>query len=107
VLTGSSRYLASADSKSTFPYLSDSVRFFLAKALFYGDTPVPSYGFIVGWSMAGIFSAALIFIGLCWLLTFVVEGYFYARKNPSRPRMEIFRRTALANVASYCFLIAL
>lgn len=100
-------YLSSADSKSAFPYLSDSVRFFLAQALFYGDTPVPSYGFIVGGSKAGIFFAALIFIGLCWLLTFVVEGYYYARKNPSRPRIEIFRRTALANVASYSFLIAL
>jgi hypothetical protein len=100
-------YLASAESKSTFPYLSDSARFFLAQALFYGDPPVPSYGFIVVWSMAGIFFAALIFIGFCWLLTFAVEGYYYSRKNPSRPRIEIFRRTALANVASYCFLIVL
>jgi len=100
-------YLARTDSRSTFPYLSDSVRFFLAQALFYGDTPAPSYGYIVGWSMARVLFAALIFIGLCWLLTFAVEGYYYSRKNPSRPRTEVFRRTALANAASYCFLIAL
>lgn len=100
-------YLASADAKAAFPYLADSTRFFLAQALLYGDTPVPSRGFIADSGMAGIFLAALIFIGFCWLLTFAVEGYYYARKNPSRPRLEVFRRTALANVASYCFLLAL
>ena len=100
-------YLVSVDAKTTFSFLSDSVRFFLAQALFYGDTPVPSYGFVVAFSSAGIFLAALIFIGLCWLLTFAVEGYYYSRRNPSRPRKEIFRGTALANLASYCFLVAL
>lgn len=100
-------YVASPTGKQTLSFLSDSAHFFLTQALFYGDTPVPSYGFIGSSSMAGIFFAALVFIGLCWLLTFMVEGYYYSRKNPSRPRIEIFRRTALVNVASYCFLIAL
>lgn len=100
-------YLASPDAKSTLSFLSDSVRFFLAQALFYGDTPVPTYGFVVAFSSAGIFLAALIFIGLCWLLTFAVEGYYYSRRNLSRPRTDIFQGTALASLASYCFLIAL
>lgn len=100
-------YLASADAKSTLSFLPDSVRFFLAQALFYGDTPVPTYGFIVAFSSAGVFLAALIFIGLCWLLTFVIEGYYYSRKNPSRSRKEIFLGTAAANVVSYCFLMVL
>ena len=107
LLSMAGRYLVSAEAESAFPYLSGPVRFFLAQALFYGQMPAPSYGFIVGWSKAGIFLAALIFIGLCWMLTFAVEGYYYSRKNPSRPRKEIFLRTAVANIASYCFLIAL
>jgi len=100
-------YLVSPNAKTALPFLSDPVRFFLAQALFYGDTPVPSYGFIPGFGSAGIFLAALIFIGLCWLLTFVVESYYYSRRNPTRPRVAIIRGAAIANLVSYCFLAAL
>lgn len=100
-------YLAGADAKSTLSFLPDTVRFFLAQVLFYGDTPVPSYGFAGAFNSAGVFLAALIFIGLCWLLTFVIEGSYYLRKNPSFSRKEIFLGAALANVASYFFLVSL
>jgi hypothetical protein len=100
-------YLTDADARSTLSFLPDTVRFFLAQVLFYGDTPVPSYGFVGSFSSAGVFLAALIFIGLCWLLTFVIEGSYYLRKNPSFSRKEIFLGAALANVASYCFLVSL
>lgn len=104
-LTG--HYLTTSDAKTTLSVLSAPVRFFLAQAFFYGEPDGPSYGYIVGFSFANILLAALIFIGLCWLVTFVVEGHYYSKKNPLRTKREIFRRTALANVASYCILILL
>ncbi len=97
-------YLGSEDGQRTFSFLPEQVRFFTIQVLLYGDTPVPSYGFM-GYSNAGILLAAILFIGLCWLLTFVVEGYYYAHKNPQRVRSEIVRKTALANMFSYGLLM--
>jgi hypothetical protein len=107
ILSLAGGYIYSEGGRAALSFLPDSIRFFLVQVLLYGDTPVPTYGFIFGFNSAGTFLAALIFIGLCWLLTFTVEGSYYSRRNPSRPRGEIFRGTALANLASYCFLIAL
>lgn len=107
ILSLAGSYLASKAGKSTFAFLPDSTRFFITQILFYGDAPAPAYGFITTLNGAGIFLAAILFIGLCWLLTFVIEGYYYWRKNPSHSKQEIFRGAALANIVSYCFLISL
>lgn len=98
-------YLGTIDWKTTFPYVSDSARNIIVQSLVYGELPLPFNQH--EWTWAGVSLAALIFIGLCWSFTFVIEGGYYSRKNPTRPRIEILRRTALANTASYYFLIAI
>ncbi len=86
---------------------ADSARYLLAQTFLYGQLPAPSYGFIDNYGHAGIYLAALLFMGICWLLTFVVEGYYYGKKNPSLPKAKVYRNTAIVNIISYCLLIAL
>lgn len=99
-------YFASGGAKTDIPALSDATRFFLAQVFLYGNTPAPTYGF-AGYTGAGYFLAALLFMGVCWLATIFVEGNFYVRKNPSQHKREVYVRTGLANLASYAVLTAL
>ena len=87
---------------------ADSARHLLAQTLLYGQVSTPSYGYISGGSSnGGIILAALLFIGICWVLTFVVEALYYRKKNPNLSKANVYRRTAMVNIASYCLLIAL
>lgn len=87
---------------------ADSARYMLAQILLYGQVTTPSYGSISdGSSYSGIILAALLFIGICWILTFVVEALYYGKKNPNLPKANVYRRTAIVNIISYCLLIAL
>jgi hypothetical protein len=90
------------------PSLADSSKYILAQILLYGQVTTPSYGSIsAGSGYSGIILAALLFIGICWLLTFVVEALYYSKKNPNIPKSNVFLRTALVNIVSYSLLIAL
>lgn len=101
-------YFASRGAQADLLATPASVRHFLAQVLLYGQTPTPSYGFIASaGNEAWIFLAVLLFMGICWLLTFAVEAVFYARKNPLLPRSTVLRCTALVNIGSYGLLAAL
>ncbi len=100
-------YFGTKSAGISLDFLPESVRFFLAQAFLYGHLPAPSYGFIDGFQESGIYLAALVFIGICWCATFVIEGRYYMRKNPSLPKRDVLRLTALMNVASYGILMAL
>jgi hypothetical protein len=100
-------YLGGRDAQTTFAFLPESARRLLAQTFLYGRLPAPSYGFIDGFGKAGIFLAALLFVGICWLLTFAVEGHYYGTKNPSLTRRHVYGRTAFANLLSYGALLLL
>ncbi len=76
-------------------------------ALVYGGVPVPSYGYLGRNEVSSWVLAALIFMGLCWLATWIVEGWYFAKHNPSIARRDIYSRTAKINLASYAMLVAL
>jgi len=100
-------YLSSKDAQITLAFIPETARHLLAQTFLYGQLPAPSYGFIAGIGEAGIFLAALLFVGICWLLTFGVEGYYYGKKNPLLPRGKVYGFTAIVNLISYSLLLAL
>jgi hypothetical protein len=96
------------DAQTTFAFIPESARYLLASTFLYGQISAPSYDFIDdGFGYAGIALAALFFIGVCWLLTLGVEGYYYVKKNPLLPRGKVYGLTALVNIISYSLLLAL
>lgn len=100
-------YLSSKDAQTTLAFIPDAARHLLAQTFLYGQLPAPSYGFIAGFGEAGIFLAALLFIGICWLLIFGVEGYYYGKKNPLLPKGKVCGFTAIVNLISYALLLAM
>lgn len=100
-------YLSSKDAQSTLAFIPKSTRYLLSQTFLYGQLPAPSYGFIDGFGSAGIFLAGLLFVGICWFLTFGVEGYYYGKKNPLLPRGTIYGFTAIVNLVSYSILMSL
>lgn len=101
-------YLGSKAGQAALSFIPNSVTFSLAQVFLYGELPAPSYGYINGLGgMAGIPLAGLVFIGICWLLTFGIEGRYYRTRNPSVAKSVIYRGAALSNLASYSVLLAM
>jgi hypothetical protein len=100
-------YLVSNDGQATLGFIPTSARELLGQTFLYGQLPAPSYGFIDEAGNAGIYLAALLFMGICLLLTFGVESYYYRKKNPQLSRGTVFCQTAIANLISYLLLFAL
>jgi len=100
-------YLSSKDVPIALSFIPESLRHLLAQTFLYGQLPTPTYGFIKGFGNSGIFLAALLFIGICWLLTVGVEGHYYKKKNPQLPKDKVFRGTVFVNLVSYCVLLIL
>lgn len=101
-------YLGSKDGQAALSFIPTSVTFNLAQVFLYGNLPAPSYGYINGLGgIAGIPLAGLVFIGICWLLTFGVEGRYYRVRNPLVSKAAIYRGAALSNLASYSLLLTM
>jgi hypothetical protein len=86
---------------------ADGIQAVVMGALVYGGVPVPSYGYLGRQEYASLLLAALVFMGLCWLATWAVEGWYFAKRNPNIRKREIYSRTAKINLASYTLLLAL
>jgi hypothetical protein len=91
----------SRDQSWVTSFLSDSARHFLAQLFWYGQLPTP----YEAWSPFGVPLAAIMFVGICWCLTFAVEGWYYTKRNRALTRSDIYRGTAVANLASYFVLM--
>jgi len=101
-------YLGSKAGQAALSFIPTSVMFHLAQVFLYGNLPAPSYGYINGFGgMAGIPLAGLVFIGICWLLTFGIEGHYYRTRNPLISKSAIYRGAALSNLASYILLLTM
>jgi hypothetical protein len=99
-------YLGSKGGQAAMSFLPTSLTFNLAQVFLYGNLPAPSYGYINGISNgAGISLAGLVFIGICWLITFAVEGRYYRKRNPSISKASIYRGAVWTNLASYSLLL--
>jgi hypothetical protein len=101
----------SRDQSWVTSFLSGSARHFLAQLFSYGQLPTPydeawlHQASPTGFQMVGVPLAAILFIGICWCLTFAVEGWYYTKRNRTLPRSHIYRGTAVANLASYFVLM--
>jgi len=81
---------------------------FLGQVLLYGHPNAPAFGFAGGSSMmAEVTLAALCFMGLCWLLTITIEGWYLAKKSPVQPRKMLVRRVLGMHLLSYAILAVL
>lgn len=100
-------YLGSNDGQAALSFIPKSVTFNLAQVFLYGELMPPSYGHIIGPNRAGISLAGLVFIGICWLLTFGVEGRYYRIQNPLVSKSAIYRGTAFSNLVSYSLLLTM
>jgi len=100
-------YLGGVSQKTALSFIPETVKFNLSQVLLYGQLPAPSYGYINGYGTAGISLAGLIFIGICWLLTFGVEGRYYRIRNPFISTLAIYCGTALSNLSSYSLILAM
>ncbi len=92
-------YISSPDGRSTFAFIPEKSRFILSQILTYGQLPGPG--------MSGVYLAAIVFMGICWAFSIVVEGYYYSLKNPSLPTKDVFKTTAVVHIASYLVLFLL
>jgi hypothetical protein len=105
------QYVASESARQSLSFVPKGLRFGLAQVLLYGQLPAPTYGFIDSFNgfggIAGIVLAAIAFMGICWLVSIGVEGYFYARKNPKVAKSTVYGVTALAHLVSYTLLVLL
>jgi hypothetical protein len=91
---------------SAFGATVELIRRFSIQVFLYGDLQSPSYGYVSGFNMAGVVLAAIIFMGICWLFSIIIEGIYYGKKNPEVPKAVIFRVTTTSHFISYCILFA-
>lgn len=79
----------------------------LTGVLLYGGAPAPTYGFVGDANFGPVAFAAFGFIGLCWLITIIIEGWYLARKNPSMKTTSLATKIFLMHLASYTVLISM
>ncbi len=99
-------YLVSPNGKTSLDFIPEKVSGVLAGVFLYGHLPAPSYGHITSYGgMANLSLAGLAFIGICWILTFVVEAHYHRVRNPSIAGSVIHRGVAVSNLVSYGLLL--
>lgn len=85
----------------------DSLKAFFGGLLMYGWVPAPKYGFVGFDEYSSIALAAILFIGICWMFSIVIESLYYTRKYRNTDKRTIWRLTVKSHSVSYALILAL